>query len=277
MSLADYAQTTIPAINKDFFEQTQSVPYWASTTMNHEDFAMLVWGVDFRDGSPFFYAKETNNPVRAVRSLSMLSVTPSTQSVTKDAGSITFNVFITGAKTLSWNAEIVGTTNWLTLDAKGTNINAGTITCNYDANNVAENRTATIKITATGAELDSSVNVTVTQDPECAATKINQQLHIPYLTYNATTSQKLSLSADFIQTVNPLYPSLELYKLSYVVELANPPLTCTPSTLSDKFVIHIPDVIINGTHFWMELTYNPFLSTSTDAIFVATDDGIITN
>jgi len=278
MSLADYAQTSAPAINNDLFNQTKSVFYWASTTTNHEDYASHAWGVDYKDGLPIFYPKETNNPVRAVRSLSMLSVTPSSQSVTKDAGSVAFNVFISGAKILSWNAAIVGTSaTWLKIDPKGTNSNTGTITCNYTANTVAENRTATIKITATGAELNSPVDVTLTQDPECAATKINQQFHIPYLTYNATTSQNLSLSADFIQMVNPLYPGLELYKLSTVIELANPPLTCTPSTLSDKFVIHIPHVIINGTHFWMELTYNQFLSTSTDAIFVATGGGIITN
>lgn len=265
-SLADYNRKN-PSINADYFI-TLNEFYWSSTTLNYENFAGYAWGVDFKDGGPVADEKDALFPVRAVRSVSMLSVSPSNQKVTKDKGSVTFNVLITGTKLLPWEAKIVGTSNWLTKITS----TPGAITCDYEANYAAESRTATIQITAAGAELNSPVDVTVTQGMTCTAEKINKQLYIPYITYNTTNSGKSALAADFIQT-----PNLNLYKLNAVQLLVNPQSTCTPSTLSDEWVIQIPDVIIDGIHWWLELTYRPLISAAQDYYFEATGAKIITN
>lgn len=269
MSLADYSQTDDPAINKGFFDKTKSVFYWASTTTNHEDFASHAWGVDFYNGSPIFeYIKEVSNPVRAVRDVSMLSVSPSNMDVTKDEGTATFNVYISGSKSLTWKAETVGTIDWLTIDPKPTG-NAGSISCTYSANNKSETRAATIRITAAGAELNSQMDVTVTQEPVCIAT-LNDYLvlNIPNLYY---AQQQISFRADFQMVRVPSDPYSTYFQLTNNIDvLTSPSPTCAKSTLSNDLKIHIPDVLMNGIHYTMDLEYKPNISY-TGAFFIVTN------
>jgi hypothetical protein len=90
-----------------------------------------------------------------------LVVTPSSRSVTKDAGTTTFGVSNAGTGTLSWTAAVTSGSSWLSVvGTSGTN--TGTITCTYSANTTASSRTATVRVTATGAT-GSPMDLTITQ------------------------------------------------------------------------------------------------------------------
>ena len=102
------------------------------------------------------------------------------------------------------------------------------------------------------------------------------QLHIPYLSYN---NANLSLSTDFVYDPNPSYPTLIPFKLTYYAILNNPSFSCAASTLSSNLTIHIPDVLFPDgvTHIWVDLTYNPALSTGGNFYWVVSNYGAVSN
>jgi hypothetical protein len=52
--------------------------------------------------------------------------------------------------------------------------------------------------------------------------------------------------------------------------------SCTASTLSDDFTIHIPDLLMpyGVTRIWVDLEYSKALSTNDSAYFVVTGYGV---
>ncbi len=108
------------------------------------------------NGDPSEQATPTPTPVPS------LSVTPSNQPVTKDAGTTTFSVSNTGTGTMPWTAAVTPG-SWLSIASGASGTGTGTITCSFTANTSSSTRTATIRVTASGAT-GSPKDVTVTQE-----------------------------------------------------------------------------------------------------------------
>jgi len=93
-----------------------------------------------------------------------LSVTPSNQNVSGASGTTAFSVSNTGGGTMPWTAAVTSDGSWLSITSGASGTNAGSINCSFTSNTNISARTATIRITATGA-MGSPVDVTVTQAP----------------------------------------------------------------------------------------------------------------
>jgi hypothetical protein len=120
----------------------------------------------------------------------------------------------------------------------------------------------------------------VSASTECTATiNNNYLLHIPYLSYVDPTSGTQSLWADFVYEFNPMNPTLILFKLSSDDIIFNLSYLCAASTLTYDLKIHIPDVLLpdGSTHLWVNLEYDPALSTDGNAFFVVANCGAVTN
>ncbi|MCX5880716.1 MAG: BACON domain-containing protein [Deltaproteobacteria bacterium] len=191
---------------------------------------------------------------------SVLQVTPSNQSVSKNAGSTTFSVSNTGTGTMPWTAAVTTGGSWLSITSGASGSNVGTINCSFTNNNSTSARTGTIRVTATGAT-GSPVDVTVTQEPMCSATiDQNLLLHIPYLSYVIPNAGTLMFSADLVCGINQ---TLFACKLTNLGIINNPLFSCAASTLSSNFEIHIPDLLLpdGTTHLSVYLDFDYTLST----------------
>jgi hypothetical protein len=114
------------------------------------------------------------------------------------------------------------------------------------------------------------------QPTACIATlDFGLSLHIPYISYVSN----VTLLADFIYDYNPLYPNLIIFKLTNAAAIDNSLFSCTASTLSSDLTIHIPDVLLPDgiTHLWIDLTYNPALSTGGNFYWVVSNYGTVSN
>ncbi|MEI6261899.1 MAG: M12 family metallo-peptidase [Deltaproteobacteria bacterium] len=224
--------------------------------------------------------RETKNVVAAYRSSvsqTVLSVTPTTQSVGSVTGTATFSVSNTGTGTMLWTAAVTAGGDWLSITSGASGTDAGTIACVYAANTGGSSRTAGIRITAsTGSPID----VTVTQAANttaCTATiDSNYSLHIPLISYLTPQSSTLSYSADFAYKNDPAFPALILFKLTNVA-IQSEIFTCNASTLSSDFTIHIPDVLMPDgiTRMWVYLAYSASLSTNGNVYFYVWNYGVI--
>ena len=168
-SLVDYSRYN-PAISTNFFPNTVASFYWSSTT--YASYTGSTWGVYFNYGyagvryKNYDY-KDYGYYVRAVRggqsgSLGHLVISPTSQNVTKDGGTTTFSVSNTGTGTMPWTAAVTSASTWLTITSGTSGTDSGTINCSFTANTSTSARTATIRVTATGA-MGSPKDVTVTQ------------------------------------------------------------------------------------------------------------------
>jgi hypothetical protein len=92
----------------------------------------------------------------------ILTVTPSNQDVTVEAGTTTFAVANTGTGTMNYSAAVTSGSDWLTITSGGTGVNSGTIEVAYTANTSTSPRIGTITVTAPDAT-GSPVEVTVAQ------------------------------------------------------------------------------------------------------------------
>jgi Viral BACON domain len=99
----------------------------------------------------------------------VLSVTPASRNVAKDAGATTFNVSNTGTGIMPWTAAVTSGSSWLSIYSGTSGTDVGTITCSFTANTSTSSRTATIRVTAHGAA-GSPVDVTATQTVTSAPT-----------------------------------------------------------------------------------------------------------
>ena len=277
LSLVDYSRYD-PAINTTFFPKTADSTYWSGTTDAHAPHSVLC--TYFYYGSGGSPNKVSSNAyVRAVRGGAgiiggLLAISPLSRTVTKDAGSTTFSVSntSTGAGAMPWTAAVTAGGDWLSITSGASGTNAGTITCAYTAYTGTTSRTGTIQVTAPGAT-GSPMEVIVVQGANttaCTATIDEKSfLHIPHLSYIDPVSGALSLSAKLVKEFNPSYPTLKLFKLTEYAVTQNPSFSCEASTLSDKFAIHIPDVLDSDgvTHLSMDMEYSPDLSTDEYSYF----------
>jgi hypothetical protein len=285
LTIVDYSRYN-PAINPTYFPDTVSSFYWSSTT--YANGMHRAWGVHFNYGyGDLILDKDNDNYVRAVRGgqsgpldHSVLSVSPSSRNVSKDAGITIFSVSNTGAGTMSWTAAVISGGSWLSITSGNTGSNSGTIICGFSANTTTSSRTATIRITAGGAT-GSPVDVTVTQlmtSIACTATiDGNLSFHIPYLSYVNPISGTLSLWAELVYEFNPTYPTSILFKLTNAGIISDPSHSCAASTLSDDFKIHIPGVLLpdGSTHLWVDLEYDSVTSNEGSAYFLVTNFGFV--
>jgi hypothetical protein len=239
--------------------------WWDSTIQNEAGWSDKVEGV-------VTYGDPVNPSTQSV-----LSVTPSDQAVLHNAGTATFDVSNTGTGAMSWTAEVVSdSTTWLSI-ISGRGTDTGTITCAFEANTSTSLRTGTIRVTALGAS-GSPVEVTVTQLPPqaeaCTATiNGNLLLHIPFLTYTNSSSETLSLWADFVYEPND---TSILFKLTGAGFLENPSFSCDASTLASDLKIHIPNVLIRDVFFHsVDLEHSSALSTGANAYFRVTNVGAV--
>ena len=111
-------------------------------------------------------ADATGSPVdvtvtQALTPQPILSVSPTSRDVAKDAGTTTFSVSNTGIGAMTWGASVISG-SWLTITSGASGTDSGTINCNFTANTSTSTRTATIRVTATGAT-GSPMDVMVTQ------------------------------------------------------------------------------------------------------------------
>ena len=277
LSLVDYSRYD-PAINTTFFPKTADSTYWSGTTDAHAPHSVLC--TYFYYGSGGSPNKVSSNAyVRAVRGPSviiggLLAISPLSRTVTKDAGSTTFSVSntSTGAGAMPWTAAVTAGGDWLSITSGASGTNAGAITCAYTAYTGTTSRTGTIQVTAPGTT-GSPMEVIVVQGANttaCTATIDEKSfLHIPHLLYIDPVSGTLSLSAKLVNEFNPSYPTLKLFKLTEYAVTQNPSFSCEASTLSDKFAIHIPDVLDSDgvTHLRMDMEYSPDFSTDEYSYF----------
>jgi alpha-tubulin suppressor-like RCC1 family protein len=91
-----------------------------------------------------------------------ISISPEHRPLSRDAGNTSFFVSNAGTDTMDWTAEVVSGSNWLTITSGANGSNAGTVSCQYDANTTAFSRFGQICITALGAG-NSPVTVTLEQ------------------------------------------------------------------------------------------------------------------
>jgi len=213
----------------------------------------------------------------------VLSVSPTNQDVTTDAGTTTFSVSNTGTGTMPWTALVTSGVTWLSITSGASGTNSGTINCDFTTNTSSSARTATIRVTAIGAT-GSPQEVTVTQAPtstpkttRCTATlDENLLLHIPYLTYDDPASGTLSLWVDLVYESNPKQIIFK-YKRSGVIN--RPSFSCPASTLSADLNVHIPDVLLPDgvTHLWVDLEYSTAPSIMGNIYFIVTNYGVISD
>ena len=157
-----------PTIDPTYFPNTVfRFSNWSSTTCAGDTY--FAWGVYFYDGSDSCHDKPSSYYVRAVRGgqpgpldHSVISVSPASRDVAKDAGATTFSVSNTGTWTMPWTAAATSGGSWLSITSGASGSDSGTINCSFTANTGKSARTATIRVTATDAT-GSPQYVTVTQ------------------------------------------------------------------------------------------------------------------
>jgi Protein of unknown function (DUF1566)/Viral BACON domain len=260
-----------PAFDSTYFPDTVSSLYWASTT--NASSTSYAWGVYFYPGCEGILYKGGSYYVRAVLGHSMVSVSPASLVVAKDAGTTMFSVSNSGVGTMFWTATVTSGDSWLLISSGASGTNTGNINCSFTANTSTSARTGTIQVTAPGAT-GSPKNVMVTQAPAptaCTATiDGNLSLHVPYVTYLNPILGTVSLWVDFVYEFSPTNPALILFKLTTYDIIKNPSFSCAASTLSGDLKIHIPDVMFPDgiAHRSVDMEYSPALSTEVDAYFI---------
>ena len=275
-----------PMIDTGYFPNAVSSFYWASTTSanNTND----AWGVNFSYGPDYGNYKSHSYYVRAVRGgwpldHSIISVSPISRAVAKDAGATTFSVSNTGVGIMPWTAAVTSGDSWLLISSGTSGTDSGTITCGFTVNTSTSARTGTIRVTASGAT-GSPKDVTVIQAPTgCTATLDgNLMLHIPVLSYRNPVWAAPSFWTYFVYEYNPTYPALILFKMTNAGVITAPTFSCKTteiSTLSDDFKIHIPNVLLADgiTRLSVDMEYSPAFSTNGNTYFVVTKYGVVPN
>jgi hypothetical protein len=212
----------------------------------------------------------------------VLSVTPRNQSIHKDSGTTTFSVSNTGIGAMTWTTTITSGNDWLLVTSGAEGTNTGTIACAYSTNTNKTSRTGTIRVTAPGAA-GSPTDVTITQSANttaCTATiDGNLSLHIPVLSHLVPWSGAPSYSVNLAYEYNAAYPTLIPFKLTQATLAQSEVYSCDPSTLSDDFTIHIPDVLLPDgvTRIWLYLLYSTAISTNGSVCFYVLNYGVVSH
>jgi Protein of unknown function (DUF1566)/Viral BACON domain len=278
-SLVDYSLYG-PAINTTYFPNAAASWYWSSTTGANGTYG--AWLVHFYNGPVHHDVKFGSNYVRAVRGgqywpldHSVISVSPVSRAVAKDAGSTTFSVSNTGTGTMPWAAILTSGDSWLLISSGASGTDSGTISCSFTTNTSTSARTGTIRVTASGAT-GSPKDVTVTQaSTVCTATLDgNLLIHMPVLASLEDWWYAPAYWANFVYEYNPTYPALIIFKIANLTMLpvARPECVKEKSTYSDDFKIHIPALLLADgiTRLSVDMEYSPAFSTNGSTCFVVT-------
>ena len=211
-SLVDYSRVD-PAINTTYFPSAVSSFYWSSTTNAYRTYN--AWGMNFNYGYFDYYNKPSSYYVRAVRggqsgpfAPSVISVSPASRDVAKNAGATTFSVSNTGTGTMPWTAAVTSGGTWLSITSGASGMDAGTITCSLTANTSSSVRIATIRITAPGAT-GSPADVTVIQAPTSAESLAASFVGSGLWIHNSGNAAWLQVSS--INPENMIYSGSTLY------------------------------------------------------------------
>jgi hypothetical protein len=203
--------------------------------------------------------------------------------VAKDAGATMFSVSNTGTGTMPWTATVTSGDSWLLISSGvAIGIDFGTITCSFTANTSSSARTATIRVTATGAE-GSPKDVTVIQaSAGCMATLDgNLMLDIPVLASLDQRWYAPSYWADFVYEYNPTYPAVIIFKMTNAAVLTSyrPECEKEKSTYSDDLKIHIPGLLLADgiTRLTVDMEYSPVFSTNGNTCFIVTKYVVVSN
>ncbi len=157
---ADLVVGTLAPDGRIFLSDANANFYLLDT---HLDYAASVWPIA-QYGNRRHTGKAGDILKLPTSVQSVLSVTPSSQAVSKDIGTTTFSVSNTGTGTMPWTAAVTPASSWLSITSGASGADAGTINCGFTENPNTSARTATIRVTAAGAT-GSPVDVTVTQAP----------------------------------------------------------------------------------------------------------------
>ena len=135
----------------------------------------------------------------------ILTVTPTNQNVTSNAGTTNFAVSNTGTGTMIYSATVTTGNDWLSITSGATGGNAGTIAVAFTENTSVTPRTGTITVTAPGAT-GSPVQVTVSQSgsnpqPILTVTPSNQNVTSPAGTTNFAVSNTGTGTMTYSATV----------------------------------------------------------------------------
>ncbi|MEI6263155.1 MAG: right-handed parallel beta-helix repeat-containing protein, partial [Deltaproteobacteria bacterium] len=137
-----------------------------------------------------------------------LSVSPASRSVAKAAGTTTFSVANTGTGTMPWTAAVTSGGSWLSITTGSSGSNSGTISCSFTANAGISVRTASIRVTATGAT-NSPQDVTVTQVVSSAGSLAASFAGSGLWVYNSDSATWTQISS--INPENMIYSGSTLY------------------------------------------------------------------
>ena len=286
-SLVDYSRYN-PTIDTTYFPNTAASWYWSNTPYAYDTYD--AWLVLFLDGSDGCVGKRFTSYVRAVRGgwpldHSVISVSPASRAVAKDAGATTFSVSNTGTGTMPWTATVTSGDSWLLISAGAIGAigtNSGTISCSFTTNTSTSARTGTIRVTASGAT-GSPKDVTVIQAPTgCTATLDgNLMLHIPALSYLNPYWGAPSFWTYFVYEYNPAYPALILFKMTNAGIITAPTFSCKTSEIStlDDLKIHIPGLLLTDgiTLLSVDMEYSSVFSTNGNTCFVVTKFEVVPN
>ena len=100
--------------------------------------------------------------IRGDLSAPHLAVSPSVRNVAAASGVTSFAVSNTGGGSMSWTAEVIQGGDWLRITSGSSAVNSGTISLEFDANESADSRTGTVRVSAPEA-IPSVVDVQVVQ------------------------------------------------------------------------------------------------------------------
>jgi hypothetical protein len=171
LSLLDHSRYN-PAINTTYFPNAVSYGYWSSNT--YASITHFAWFVYFSSGVATTYKDGGSYYVRAVRGgqpqpldHSVISVSPVSRDLSKDAGTTTFSVSNTGTGTMPWTVAVTTGDSWLSITSGASGTNSGTINCSFKSNTSLSSRTATYPDNCTwrngqpsGCKVDTSTKAT---------------------------------------------------------------------------------------------------------------------
>ena len=99
----------------------------------------------YNTGAPFVGIEEAENQAPS------LVVSPETLFVAKEAGTATFIVSNGGSGTMAWTSGLTSSSPWLTVTSGTSGTDSGSIVVSFSENKASQSRTATLQITASGA------------------------------------------------------------------------------------------------------------------------------
>ncbi len=118
-------------------------------TISTATYRFIWWKIHWDDGGSDGWSVE-DYMSRKTEATPILSVTPTSASVSANAGFAIFNVNNTGGGTMNYSSSIVSGADWLSIASGGSGVNSGTMSVSYAANTGAQ-RSGTIVVTASGA------------------------------------------------------------------------------------------------------------------------------